>query len=245
MSFRRSNEDPYLKRLATAAAVVTLGLIVASFFGPSADQIDRWIKHTGAEGDLVLLDYVDIVPDIDPVVQEQKESSSSAMVGLEVEPLDLTPTESPEVLPITTESGTSNATTELADDILKETGNDTEPVPQAEQHRAQQSLDFVLLKFVSPDYPAQASATTRAREVWVIVAMYVDASGKVADAYTTRNDGGPAFSRAVLSAVKQWEYEPLVINGEARGFWDEIHWRFVATQNGYESQMVPPSQRGR
>ena len=107
---------------------------------------------------------------------------------------------------------------------------------------SQQSSDFVLLYSTSPNYPSGTTASLRSRELVVRVNMYVDETGHVTQAYVDRNNGGPAFEGAVLAAVKQWVYQPLLVEGEPSGFWDLIYFVFnTPTSRGRTTDQDPGS----
>ena len=106
-------------------------------------------------------------------------------------------------------------------------------------------MTFVLLHVVTPAYPDGASASMRQRQIVVATHLYVDEAGNVAHAYVSRNDGGPAFERAALDAVRQWRYRPLLVDGEPTGFWDSIYVVFRVGSGGeieIETERVPPGQ---
>jgi TonB family protein len=68
------------------------------------------------------------------------------------------------------------------------------------------------LKTVEPVYPPEAMKA--GTEGTVILAVKTDAAGKVEDAMILRSI--PALNQAAIEAVKQWVYEPVVIEGIPR-----------------------------
>ena len=119
--------------------------------------------------------------------------------------------------------------------------------PQELRGQSQQSLSFVLLHVVTPEYPPGASASVRQRQIVVATHIYVDEEGHVAHAYVSRNDGGPAFERAALDAVRQWVYKPLVVEGRPTGFWDSIFFVFRVGRGGIieiDTERTPPGHSG-
>lgn len=66
------------------------------------------------------------------------------------------------------------------------------------------------LKFVSPQYPADAQA--RGLRGIVILELLIDTGGKVASATVTRSV--PPFDEAALVAARQWEYEVTRVGGK-------------------------------
>jgi TonB family protein len=229
MSFGRPEKrQGYLRRMSLAVGFAVASVVVGVLIGPDPQDIHRWLEHTGMEGDLVILDEIQIIPDDDPITQKPKEAMAGAMQGLEVdvEPSPVNP-EAEKPTPSPREQGLPEPRPVVSELPIEGLTLSRDRVTQVEMHRSpQRSMSFVLRKFVAPLYPENAGSSQRSRVIWVVVAMYVDEEGKVTDAYTTRNDGGPDFRAAVLDAVRQWEYEPLRIDGVAHGFWDEIHFKF-------------------
>jgi periplasmic protein TonB len=76
----------------------------------------------------------------------------------------------------------------------------------------------ILLHRVEPVYPP-AAAASRLQGVVILEAL-VDRDGTVADVKVLRS-AGSVLDREALSAVRQWRYSPLVLNGQ--------HLRFVLT----------------
>jgi protein TonB len=67
-----------------------------------------------------------------------------------------------------------------------------------------------LLKRVEPSYPELAKKA-RIQGI-VLLQVTVDESGRVADIKIIR--GHPLLNEGALSAVRQWEYSPTLLNGE-------------------------------
>jgi protein TonB len=71
-----------------------------------------------------------------------------------------------------------------------------------------------LIERVEPEYPALAIAAQV--EGMVILEATVDRTGAVADARVLRSHG--VLDEAALDAVRQWRYEPLLLNGKPTPF---------------------------
>jgi periplasmic protein TonB len=71
-----------------------------------------------------------------------------------------------------------------------------------------------LLNRVKPDYPLLAVAARTAATL--VIEAVVGADGRVQTVTVLR--GQPIFDQAALDAVKQWRYEPLLLNGVPRPF---------------------------
>jgi len=71
-----------------------------------------------------------------------------------------------------------------------------------------------LIRRVAPQYPELAIASRVS--AFVILEAEVDTRGRVRAAKVLR--GHPLFDDAAIAAVKQWVYQPLLLNGETTGF---------------------------
>ena len=90
------------------------------------------------------------------------------------------------------------------------------------------------LKDVKPIYPAEAQSA-RAQGV-VIIEATIDPTGKVSETKVLRSI--PMLDDAAVTAVKQWEFTPTLVNGVARPV------IFTATVNftlGPSANMPPPA----
>jgi TonB family protein len=223
-----SKEDRYLRRLAIAAGVGALALVVATLLGPSPETVQRWIldRHIGAEGPTEILPNLDVIPDDMSVSQQRLEHMSSATEGLQVEEERAKPVPDAEKkVPQSAENigQTGHAPLKL---LSSERYSTSESFEESQEMHAptQTSEDFVLEHYVEPRYPESASASAQARIVEVQVGMYVDPTGAIVESYIVSSDGGKLFDDAVLSAVRLWRYRPIVENPE--GFWSQIAYRF-------------------
>lgn len=69
------------------------------------------------------------------------------------------------------------------------------------------------VKRVLPKYPV--SEAKAGREGWVRVDFVVDQQGQVTDAVVLDSSGVRGFEREALRAVRRWQYEPALVEGEA------------------------------
>ena len=84
---------------------------------------------------------------------------------------------------------------------------------------------------VRPTYP-DLPRGTRGSGIW-IGELLLDTDGNVSHIWTIRQarltPPFPAFNRAILDAVRQWQFEPFVVESEARPIWltvsVKINWR--------------------
>ena len=68
-----------------------------------------------------------------------------------------------------------------------------------------------LIHQVTPRYPNRARSRGFVEKV--VVSIDVDATGKVNAVSVINRDSRAMFQRAVVRAVTQWEFEPLLRNG--------------------------------
>jgi protein TonB len=85
-----------------------------------------------------------------------------------------------------------------------------------------------ILKKVPPEYPALATAA-RVSGI-VIIEAQVDTHGQVKTATILR--GVPLLDAAALDAVRQWRYQPLLLNGEPTEFILTVTVTFTLTGGG-------------
>jgi protein TonB len=88
------------------------------------------------------------------------------------------------------------------------------PKPQGPVRVGGQIKAPSLVERVNPVYPAMAHAAQA--EGSVVIEATVDKSGRVRAVRVVR--GNPLLDAAAITAVKQWRYEPLRLNGDAMEF---------------------------
>jgi protein TonB len=71
----------------------------------------------------------------------------------------------------------------------------------------------VRTKYVGPKYPR--AAQRRGLSGWVDVIFTVDIDGTVTDISIRESNPGVTFVNSAVSAVEDWEFEPVVENGVA------------------------------
>jgi len=96
-----------------------------------------------------------------------------------------------------------------------------------------------LIKQVNPVYPEEARKT--GVEGVVILEAKADEEGNVVDARILRSI--PVLDQAALDAVKQWKYEPLIIDGKARKVLFTVTVRF-ALKEGDKSKTLDKFAQG-
>lgn len=234
--------DHYLRRLAAMAAVAALLFVVVALLGPDGDPDREWYEHTGVSGEFQIIDVLSLERAEDPVDRASRPEIENATRGVDpaltekvVQPDPLNP------LPPDRPEGDYGENVRKVEP--KEATRIVGENPVELRGRSQQSLSFVLLHVVNPQYPDGVAASLRRREIVVATHIYVDEKGQVTDAYVSRNDGGPRFERAALDAVRQWVYKPVLVEGEPTGFWDTIYFVFRVGEGGVlqiETERRPP-----
>ena len=79
--------------------------------------------------------------------------------------------------------------------------------------RIEDSQKPKIVKKVKPVYPVEAVANRI--EGVVVLEAAIDKDGRVTNARVT-SAPNPLLDMAALEALKQWEYEPYLVNGKAR-----------------------------
>ena len=77
------------------------------------------------------------------------------------------------------------------------------------------------IKRVQPQFPPLPTGTTVVTNYWIGEAL-IDGKGHVAEVWTVKEPklmpAFPAVSDAILSALRQWEWQPLIVDKKARPF---------------------------
>ncbi len=256
-TWRPAYREGYGRRMALAVALSCVALGAAPFLRLSAGCSGRGTArsvagHTGAQGELRLLPEINLAHADDAVTRWRQQSMARASRGVDVQvatkPVSTAATPPATAPDATTPDAAAPPPRGLprADVTWQQLIAPTEPTgrearTQVELNRpSQQSLEFVLVKFVRPRYPQGVPAALLMRRIVVHAAMYVGTDGRVSDAYVIRSEGGPPFDREVLSAIRQWEYRPLVVDRAPQPFWDQIKVTFVGVPSGKGSSEPSP-----
>lgn len=91
------------------------------------------------------------------------------------------------------------------------------------------------LERVAPHYPE--AAAKRGEDGWAQVSYVIGTDGKVKNAVVLNSSGYKGFERAALNAVKNWQFEPAVANGETIEQCDNsVKIKFLLHQNSVVSR---------
>jgi TonB family protein len=77
--------------------------------------------------------------------------------------------------------------------------------------------DYVIIKMVEPEYPADALLS--AEEGYVLVEAYIASDGTVNEAYVRSSFGAVSFESSSLAAVRQFLFKPVHEGGKPVSFW--------------------------
>lgn len=237
---RPSEPDRYLRRIAVAGGLGLLLLLLIPLLGPSPERIHEiLLGHVGVEGPTLILDKIEVLPEDDLRTIDPKEALPGATEGLSLPPELSKPVEDSDLLTERKDPDPGKTAPEhWTRRILPDVGQDAERSQPERRAATQRTLDFVLERFVEPAYPDDAGDRARQRVVLVKVGMWVNAQGQVEHAYIIESDGGELFNDAVLAAVRQWRYRPVVRERAPEGFWDQQLFRFVVTKEGVKAEMI-------
>ncbi len=84
--------------------------------------------------------------------------------------------------------------------------------------------DYVILRMVKPEYPADAIRD--AEEGYVLVEAYIANDGTVNEAYVRSSYGAVSFETSSIAAVKQFLFKPVQEGGKPVSFWASFLVRF-------------------
>jgi protein TonB len=142
-----------------------------------------------------------------------------------VAPTEIVP--EPEAMPVATGSGIDDGVEAmlggveggveggLAGGIVGGIGRHAPPPPVPAPIRVGGQISPpALVRRVEPNYPAIAQVASV--EGVVILEATVDERGRVRDVKVLRSH--PLLAKAAVDAVREWQYEPLMLNGTAQPF---------------------------
>ena len=95
--------------------------------------------------------------------------------------------------------------------------------PEVQADDTQQALEAIIessrklvpaksIERTAPKYPL--AELRKGREAWVRVAYCIDESGETQNVSILDSVGGAKFDKAALATVKEWKFEPALIDGE-------------------------------
>lgn len=84
--------------------------------------------------------------------------------------------------------------------------------------------DYVILRMIEPEYPADAFANRD--EGYVLIEAYIANDGTVNEAYVRSSFGPVSFESSSLAAVRQFLFKPIREGGKPVPFWVSFLVRF-------------------
>lgn len=228
---RPGEPDRYLPRVVLGVVLAVVLFVLIGLFGPSPQTIDEWFAHTGTEGEIQILDRIDIIEDDDDVTVDEPESMAGATQGVPVDEERPTPVErAEEKVPIQNreEVGRSPRPTTTNQFVDEQDFADVER-QMVEQHtRSQHAMGFppvieaaTPLRYLDPRILSRRYVVRA--QWWVDASGSVDASGIL----IAENTGPTALAEAVIAAVSQWRYDMTQGQQGRDGFWDQYLFEFL------------------
>lgn len=218
------------RRLAGALAVAVVIIVVLVVLGPSARDVERRFTPYGAEGPLRIMPEISIDQGQSEVYQRPDLSPRHAAPQYEIIPEPPVPHATEVQPPRQLEKVSPTSSVDPDVDEKPDADVEVEGVGTAELLLPRQTADqaFIIKKMVRPIYPLEATeAERRLDEITVEVGVFVTATGSIQAVMISRCDGGPAFERAVRTAMQQWEFEPVIKDGKAPDpRWLVLTWKF-------------------
>jgi len=207
----KDREKRLNKRLLMLVPAAVAILLLLSFTADKTRVADR-IFSVGYEGPMRLMPDITII-DNKGLESELFSEEKHRMTLQEVEIFSENEEKVEEENPVTSTAPEKKQEEEMIDEIsgidyLRTYASHTD-VPYRQ--------DFVILSMVEPEYPEDAFR--RRVEGYVLVEVYVDESGRVAEARVIRAQGLQSFENASLEAVRRFLFRPVVENGVPQPFW--------------------------
>lgn len=96
-----------------------------------------------------------------------------------------------------------------------------------------------MVRQFQPDYPNEALKNKLEGTVWV--SLWIDESGKVAEAKVTKTDN-EIFNQAAMDAGKRWVFKPAIAKGKPVAVWVTVPFRFKLYDGAEAPSMGVPVQ---
>ena len=198
----------YHRRLAVITTIVVIGAAAALVGG------QRWIHRAdpamvGWRGEMELLPELTIEPEVVTAEASQEEQPRPRKQALVIpaaeKPSDFQVSRTPDVV----------ATDEINPDVDARGVARSEKVPRSRP--VSYSETYVILRTVKPKYPDHERYNNI--EGSVTVELLVDEQGMVAQANALNLVGPMSFQDAALEAVRQFVFQPPIVDGEPSTMW--------------------------
>lgn len=199
-------DSSYHRRLGLISGLVVVLLAAVVVGGQRYVRSDS-PKFVGWKGEMELLPEITIepevfAPEIAPVPEPPRRREAALAVA---PPSDFETTPPSDAKPTEAEPLDVNA----------EDASVREAMPRSRP--SSYSETYVILRTVKPKYPEHER--DRGIEGSVTVELLVDELGLVARAYAVNLIGPESFQESALDAVRQFEFQPPIVDGEPSTMW--------------------------
>jgi len=204
MDFQK-RDSSYHRRLGLISGLVVVSLVVVVVGSQRYIRSDS-PKFVGWKGEMELLPEITIEPEVfapeaAPVPQPRQRRETLSVAA----PSDFE----------TTPPSEDAKPTESEPDVTAQGASLSEAMPLSRP--TSYSETFVILRTVKPKYPDHER--DRGIEGSVTVELLVDELGLVARAYAVNLIGPESFQESALEAVRQFEFQPPIVDGEPSTMW--------------------------
>jgi protein TonB len=158
--------------------------------------------------------------------EETRETKRDSSIASHVRPLPTVAVVNPSRFAIDAPAG-NNPATQPAPGGAGELDASGSPVPLHITRAGSYAETYVILRAINPTYPQHER--DRGIEGSVTVELLVDQFGMVAQATALNLVGPVSFQDAALDAVRQFEFQPPVIDGEPSTMWIKFIIKFRMT----------------
>lgn len=216
---RISNYDSGRRRRLAFILPLSLALLFLLLVGTDRLRIFERVFMVGYEGPMRLLPEISIIDEKD-IQSDVNSTRRDAMIAREIRLENEEPEDRRNPEDFASERERSDLPPRFVErsegfDLMRTYDSHAE-VPYRE--------DYVILKMVKPEYPP--SALELGLDGYVMVEVYVDTQGRVAEAHVRSVYGPPSFETSSLRAVRQFLFKPASENGEPVPFWVSFLIRF-------------------
>ncbi len=201
-------EQAYRRRLyyLTPVAAVLMTLLFITSDRIPYREIEQQV---GWKGEMRLLPEITIIPDNQETSSEERLRRLNTMTSVNLD-LDEVKNERD-----SSDKDSEERTEEEEPNIPEFDVYDVRTVQAARE--VPYSQDYVILRMVDPTYPPKELEA--GMEGSVTVELFINADGRVEKATVLSAAGSRSFQESSLEAVRQFVFQPPVIDGESKPMW--------------------------
>lgn len=209
------SERSYHRRILYVTPLAAL-IVAALFLTSDRVSIDEIERHVGWKGELRLMPDITIIPDDELVNVPKQERDLLTMTTVDLDLPEGSDIDSPVLENVDSPEEIDQIDFPESEDYLVRTLEAHREVPY--------SQEYVILKMVEPKYPPpQLEAGI---EGSVLVQLFVNEHGAVAQAYALYWTGSPEFRDSALDAVRQFVFQPPLERGAPSPMWIKFMVKF-------------------